>query len=99
MSRPNSRLVVALCAGALLGTACSSGEGAVSDGATAPVVSPSASSGGQQSAPDDSFAVAVTPADDAEKVRPDQAVTVKVTAGTITRLKVTGPDDEALEGS
>src|SRR6266508_538619 len=100
MSRPNSRLVVALCAVALLGTACSSGEGAVSDGATAPVVSQSTTpGGGQQSAPDDSLAVAVTPADDAEKVRPDQAVTVKVTAGTITRLKVTGPDDEALEGS
>ena len=100
MSRPNSRLVVALCAVALLGTACSSGEGAVSDGATAPVGSPSSTpGGGQLSAPDDSLAVAVTPADDAEKVRPDQAVTVKVTAGTITRLKVTGPDDEALEGS
>src|SRR6266545_2743760 len=80
MSRPNSRLVVALCAVALLGTACSPGEGAVSDGATAPVGSPSSTpGGGQLSAPDDSLAVAVTPADDAEKVRPDQAVPVEGT--------------------
>jgi lipoprotein-anchoring transpeptidase ErfK/SrfK len=104
MSRPNSRLVMALCAVALLGTACSSGEGAGPPAANSPGDSPSAGSsqtpgGGEQSAPNDSPAVAVTPADDAEKVRPDQPVIVKVTSGTITELEVEGPDGDDLKGS
>ena len=99
-----SRLVVALCAVALLGTACSTEEG--SSGAGGPSQSsgtPSSSSttpgGGQQSAPNDSAGVSLTPADGAEKVRPDQPVTVKVASGTITELKVADADGDALEGS
>ena len=101
MSRPNRRLVVALCAVALMGTACSSGE--ASPG-TASSPSDSVQSGGTTSespsaTPTGPAVVAIKPANESEKVRPDQPVTVTVASGTITGIKVEGPDDSVLEGS
>ncbi len=43
--------------------------------------------------------VAVEPANKSDKVRPDEPVTVTVASGTITSLKVEGPDDSVLEGA
>lgn len=108
MSRPNSRLVVALCAVALLGTACSSGEASPGAGGTPSATgtsgTPSSSSGtpttgGEQTATGPAV-VKVLPAAKSDAVKPDQAVTVSVTSGSITQLTVKSPDaDEPLKGA
>ncbi len=90
---------MAVCAVAMLGTACSSAETPTSSGPAGPNGVATPTTGGQQAAPGQAV-VSVTPAPAAEDVRPDQQVTVKVASGSITRLTVKTPDvDAPLQGS
>lgn len=107
MSRPLSRLVVAVCAVGLLGTACSSGDAPTSadspstgpSGGTPTSTSGTPTTGGAQSDPG-AAVVTVAPAAKTDDVRPDQAVTVKVASGNITKLTVsTSADESPLKGS
>jgi lipoprotein-anchoring transpeptidase ErfK/SrfK len=102
MSRPDSRFVVAVCAVALLGAACSPSEaapGAADTPSASLPTSATPTTGGEQAAPGPAV-VTVAPAAGTDDARPDQPVTVSVTSGSITRLTVKTPEsDEPLKGT